>query len=159
MYTQHHKCTHHRCNLYNIYNICITIVPHIQNHIVSTKKPSFQVLGLGLSQILSWEVIKDQQARGMSFIKYHFNKFHYYSAKFPLCFQKLCFWKTKFIFSFFVKILKFSNLQPWSPLPKHLGSYPCKHFSEETIISTNFSKKRNQKSKPIKFKKCQNSKH
>ena len=100
----------------------------------------------------------------MTFIKYHFNNFHYSSAKFPLCFQKLCFWKTK-VFSFFVKknsqIFKFSKCQSAAlvSFAKAAWKLSLQKFSEETISSTNFSKKRNQKSEPIKFKKCQHSKY
>lgn len=35
---------HHKCNMYDIYTICTTLVPHIQNHIVLTKKTCFQCL-------------------------------------------------------------------------------------------------------------------
>jgi len=34
----------HRCNMYNINNICTTVVSHIQNYIVCTKQPCFQCL-------------------------------------------------------------------------------------------------------------------
>ena len=43
LYIHNTACTqHHICNMYNIYKICTTVVPHIQNHIVSTKQPFFQ---------------------------------------------------------------------------------------------------------------------
>ena len=83
----------------------------------------------------------------MSIIKHHFNNSYHYTTNFTL-FSKTLFLKTKVIISFFVKIfVKSSNspkvgMHPWSPLPRHLKSYPCKKFQKESSFQPIYFEKR-----------------
>jgi len=92
----------------------------------------------------------------MSFIKHHFNNSHHCTAKFSPCFQNSVFEKHRSLSRFCKKLSKFQipnvEAQPWSPLPKHLRSHPCKNFQEKSSFQPIYFKKGNQKSEPINSK-------
>ena len=57
-------------------------------------------------------------------------------------------------FSHFVKGCKNSSkvsMQPWSPLPRFLRSYPCKNFQEKALVQPISEQKETIKSVTFKF--------